>query len=191
MRRTVSVIAAGALLFLAGCSGDDAKSADPTAEDAAPASVTLAPADGATDVSPVDPLEISVTDGELAEVTVVDGDGTTVPGAVAESPDDPATEVWTPEAQLAYGTSYTLTAVATNAADDEATATTTFSTVSPTTLSTPSIGPLDGTTVGVGMPVRVYFDEPVTDKAAVESHLQVTTCAPLRVGFSVLPALIG
>jgi lipoprotein-anchoring transpeptidase ErfK/SrfK len=179
VRRTVSVIAAGALLFLAGCSGDDpASTADPAAEDVAPASVTLAPADGATDVSPVEPLEISVTDGELGDVTVEDGDGATVAGSVAESPDDPATQVWTPDTQLAYGTSYTLTAVATNAADEEATASTTFDTVSPTTVSTPSIGPLDGTTVGVGMPIRVYFDDPVADKAAVESHLQVTTSQP-------------
>ena len=28
------------------------------------------------------------------------------------------------------------------------------------------------------MPIRVYFDEPVADKAAVESHLQVTSSTP-------------
>jgi lipoprotein-anchoring transpeptidase ErfK/SrfK len=28
------------------------------------------------------------------------------------------------------------------------------------------------------MPIRVYFDDPVTDKAAVESHLQVTSSTP-------------
>jgi lipoprotein-anchoring transpeptidase ErfK/SrfK len=33
-------------------------------------------------------------------------------------------------------------------------------------------------TVGVGMPIRVYFDDPVADKAAVESHLAVTTSTP-------------
>ena len=47
-----------------------------------------------------------------------------------------------------------------------------------TTLSTPSIGPLDGTTVGVGMPIRVYFDDPVGDRAAVERHLKVTSSTP-------------
>ena len=88
------------------------------------------------------------------------------------------TAVWTPEDQLAYGTSYTLTATAKNAADKEAKASSTFTTVTPTTVSTPSIGPLDGTTVGVGMPIRVYFDDPVADKAAVESHLKVTTSTP-------------
>jgi lipoprotein-anchoring transpeptidase ErfK/SrfK len=42
-------------------------------------------------------------------------------------------------------------------------------------VQTPSIGPLDGTTVGVGMPIRVFFEQPVTDKAAVERHLKVTS----------------
>lgn len=179
MRRAAAVLAAGTLVFLAGCSGDDAggESGD-SATDAAPAQLTLAPEDGAADVSPIVPLEISVTDGELAEVTVVDGEGVTVPGEVADAEGNPGTDVWTPETPLAYGTTYTLTATATNAADEEAEASTTFTTVTPETLSTPSIGPLDGTTVGVGMPIRVYFDEPVVDKAAVESRLVVTSSTP-------------
>jgi lipoprotein-anchoring transpeptidase ErfK/SrfK len=165
------MMAAGALVFLAGCSGNDTigKLA------AAPAQVSLAVADGTADISPVVPLEIAVTDGELADVKVVDGDGTEVAGAVADSSDQPGTAVWTPETPLAYSTSYTLTASATNAADKKATASSTFTTVSPTAVSTPSIGPLAGTTVGVGMPIRVYFDDPVADKAAVESHLHVTS----------------
>jgi lipoprotein-anchoring transpeptidase ErfK/SrfK len=178
MRRT-AVIAAAALLFLTGCNGDDAQQSGDSAADAtAPATVTVRPAEGTADVSPLEPLEIADQDGELADVTVVDGSGTTVAGAVADSPDNPGSEVWTPETPLAYGTSYTLTAVATNAADEEATAEATFTTVTPATLSTPSIGPLDGTPVGVGMPIRVFFDVPVTDKAAVESHLEVTTSQP-------------
>jgi lipoprotein-anchoring transpeptidase ErfK/SrfK len=169
------MIAAGALVFLAGCSGDDAGAAAAQIADAPEAQVALAVADGTTDVSPVVPLEITVTDGELGDVTVVDDAGTEVPGAVADSPDQAGAALWTPETPLAYGTSYTLEATATNEAHEEATASSTFTTVTPGTLSTPSIGPLDGTTVGVGMPIRVYFDDPVADKAAVESHLLVTT----------------
>jgi lipoprotein-anchoring transpeptidase ErfK/SrfK len=37
----------------------------------------------------------------------------------------------------------------------------------------PSIAPLDGETVGVGMPIIVTFDIPVTDRAAIERHLSV------------------
>ena len=45
----------------------------------------------------------------------------------------------------------------------------------------PSIAPLDGETVGVGMPVIVQFDVPVTDHASIEKHLSVTS-APKQVG---------
>jgi lipoprotein-anchoring transpeptidase ErfK/SrfK len=37
----------------------------------------------------------------------------------------------------------------------------------------PSFVPVDGQTVGVGMPVIIRFDVPVTDEASIERHLQV------------------
>ncbi|TKJ25268.1 hypothetical protein A6V29_04405 [Blastococcus sp. CCUG 61487] len=167
-------MAAGTLVFLAGCGGDGGGSgSDDAAVETAPAQVVLAPEDGATDVSPLVPLEISVTDGELAEVALVDDAGAAVPGELAET--DTGAEVWTPESPLAYGTTYTLTATAANDADEETEASATFTTVTPAALSTPSIGPLDGQTVGVGMPIRVWFDDPVADKAAVERNLVVTS----------------
>ena len=165
-------------MFLAGCQGSDSGGSKSAADDAAPAQVSLAVADGSTDVSPMVPLEIAVTDGDLGDVKVVDADGAEVTGTVADVAELDGTSVWTPDGQLAYGTSYTLTASAANADDKEATASSTFTTVSPAAVSTPSIGPLDGTTVGVGMPIRVYFDDPVADKAAVESHLVVTSSTP-------------
>ena len=181
MRRTAAIAAAGVLVLLSGCTGQ--KSATPEAErpaptGAPPAQVTLSPADGSADVSPLTTLEISVADGELGEVTVVDGAGQPVPGKVGDAPGESDTDVWTPDTALAYGTSYTLTATAENADGEPAEATTTFTTVTPATVSTPSVGPLDGTTVGVGMPIRVFFDDPVVDKAAVESHLRVTSSTP-------------
>src|SRR4051794_33813941 len=39
----------------------------------------------------------------------------------------------------------------------------------------PSVAPLDGETVGVGMPVVVTFDVPVTDKKTFEKHMTVTS----------------
>ena len=167
-------------MFLAGCSGDDAggSGSKDAASTAAPAELSLGVADGAKDVAPAIPLTIEVTEGDLGEVAVVDGAGAAVPGAVGPSPADPKTSVWTPEKPLAYGTSYTFTATAKNADDDKVTAKAAFTTVTPATLSTPSIGPLDGAKVGVGMPIRVYFDDPVADKAAVESHLVVTSSTP-------------
>jgi len=209
-------VIAGALLLLTGCN-DGGKSGDNASggSSAPPAQVAVSPADGTTNVSPLEPLEITVTGGQLGGVTVVDAAGHAVTGRAAEAPasaaatsssssssssssgasssssssasaspsgsgshGDTVTEVWTPDSPLAYGTTYTLTATAENADDKKAKAAATFTTVTPQTLSTPSIGPLDGTTVGVGLPIRVYFDDKVSDKAAVESHLQVTSSTP-------------
>ncbi|MGY1711316.1 Ig-like domain-containing protein [Geodermatophilus sp. SYSU D00758] len=183
MRRTAVLVTTGALLLLTGCQGSGsggAVAAGTTAPTppAPSATVALTPADGAADVAPADPVEISVTDGELAEVTVVDDAGAEVPGSVADSPDGAGAELWTPEDDLDYGTTYTVTATAGGADDATVEAVATFTTVTPDVLTTPGIGPLDGTTVGVGMPIRVYFDEPVTDRAAAERHLLVTSSRP-------------
>ena len=45
----------------------------------------------------------------------------------------------------------------------------------------PSFVPTDGQTVGVGMPVIVRFDVPVSDKASIERHIKVTS-RPAQVG---------
>jgi lipoprotein-anchoring transpeptidase ErfK/SrfK len=161
--------------------------------------VQLSLADGSADVAPAAPLEITVTGGTLDQVTVVDGDGQGVDGSLAPADDGDAsasaspssaspssagpsgtTEVWTPDDPLAYGTTYTLTATAFNSAHRAAKATSTFTTVTPDSQTVPSIGPLDGTTVGVGMPIRVFFDKPVADdqRAEVEKHLKVTSSKP-------------
>ncbi|MGY1607955.1 L,D-transpeptidase [Geodermatophilus sp. SYSU D00700] len=190
MRRTAALVTVGVLALVGGCSaGGDGGSASAssssssasatatTPADAPPPQLRLAPADGAADVAPGDPVEISVTDGELAEVSVTDGAGTDVPGQVADGATD-GTELWTPDTPLEWGTTYTVTAAAVNAEDERAEATGTFTTAVPDALATPAIGPLDGQTVGVGMPIRVFFEQPVTDKAAVESHLLVTSSTP-------------
>ncbi|MGY1841739.1 MULTISPECIES: Ig-like domain-containing protein [unclassified Modestobacter] len=173
------MLIAAVLPLLVGCQGSSDGSAEAAAPSpAAPAEVSLSVADGATDVPPTTPVQLTVAAGELSDVALTTADGVAVAGAVAPAADDPAAQEWTSEEPLAYGTTYTVTATATNADDAETTATSTFTTVDPATLSTPGIGPLDGTTVGVGMPIRVFFDDPVADKAAVESHLFVDSSIP-------------
>src|SRR4051812_50108542 len=93
------MITAGALVLLAGCRGDDGDGgAKATAADAPPAQVALALADGSADVSPAVPLEISVTDGKLGDVTLVDEAGAEVPGAgtAGEAPPAPRGGARTP-----------------------------------------------------------------------------------------------
>ena len=174
------MLIAATLALLAGCGGSSDASGDSDAakSSSTPAQLALSLTDGAVDVSPTTPVEVTVTGGELGDVTVAESTGDEVAGSVAPSPDDPSKAVWTPKHQLEYGTSYTVTATAANEDDEETRSTSTFTTVTPSTLSTPGIGPLDGTTVGVGMPIRVFFDDPVADQAAVESHLRVTSSTP-------------
>jgi lipoprotein-anchoring transpeptidase ErfK/SrfK len=181
------VLVAAVLALVAGCTGGSsdaaagtggATSSSSSAPAGPPAQLALSIADGAAGVSPAQTLQVDVTDGRLDDVTVTDGSGAPVAGEVAPSAADPGTAVWTPTQSLAYGTSYTVTATAASPGDQVTTATSRFSTVAPRLQDKPDIGPLDGTTVGVGMPIRVYFDEPVADKAAVERHLTVTSSTP-------------
>jgi lipoprotein-anchoring transpeptidase ErfK/SrfK len=175
-----AAISAMTLASLTACNGAGGAAAAKSSAAAAlpPAKVTFAVADNATGISPTVPLELTVADGSLDGVALTAKDGTTVTGTLTKAADHPGSELWTPDQQLDYGTTYTLTARTSNAAHRAATASSTFTTVAPATLSTPSVGPLGGTTVGVGMPIRLYFDQPVADRAAVQSHLKVTSSHP-------------
>lgn len=84
---------------------------------------------------------------------------------------------WTASARLEPGTRYHVKAVA---VDHDRIATTERSSFRSQALTLdqqtyPSFVPVDGDTVGVGMPVIVRFDVPVTDRASIERHLKVTT----------------
>jgi lipoprotein-anchoring transpeptidase ErfK/SrfK len=84
---------------------------------------------------------------------------------------------WTAGDLLEPGTTYTVVSTAAGSDGRSVTHTTHFKTA-PLTLDQqtyPSFAPLDGQTVGIGMPVIVRFDVPVTDHAAIEKHLQVVS----------------
>ncbi|WP_338104866.1 L,D-transpeptidase [Modestobacter muralis] len=61
-----------------------------------------------------------------------------------------------------------------------------MSTVTPRTLTLPTVFPSDAATVGVGQPISVTFDEDVTDRAAVERQLHVTSTPPVTGSWSWL-----
>ena len=84
---------------------------------------------------------------------------------------------WTSSALLEPGTDYTITASATRSDGRSVERTRSFHTVDLTLdeQTFASIAPLDGETVGVGMPVIVTFDWPVTDRSLFEKHMSVTS----------------
>jgi len=186
-RRHLAALTGTALLAaaaLAGCSasaddnpvdavlGADKPSASPTPEQDTTPDVHLKanlPRKG--DVSVDTLVQVAATDGTIKKVQLSAGKQV-VRGSVSE---DGAT--WTAGDRLEPATTYHLTGVAADQDGLTRKLDRTFETV-PLTLDQqtyPSIAPLQGETVGVGMPVIVTFDVPVTDRAEIEKNLSVDT----------------
>ncbi len=158
--------------LLAGCA-DQTDSDEPTTAGPAAAGEELrvqTNVPGRTDV-PVD-LQLAVTavGGVLEDVEVTAADDTALDGALS----DDKTR-WTAADRLEPGTAYTVTTTALTASGDAEEVVRRFVTedLSLDQQTWADVAPLDGETVGVGMPVIVTFDVPVTDRAAMERHMTV------------------
>lgn len=194
-RARPSLVAGSAVLLVAVLSGCEAGSAgtgsagdEPTAgqaagtsvegsEDAAPVRLSANVRRGAVDV-PVDRIvQVSAQNAEITGVSVSSEAGE----LAGELGSDGAT--WTASDLLEPGTAYTLRATAEGSDGTSATRTARFTTQDLTLdeQTYASVAPLDGEEVGVGMPVIVTFDVPVTDRASIEKHLTVTS-SPAQVG---------
>ncbi len=121
---------------------------------------------------PVDQqVRITAQDGRLRSVSV-----TSALGALDGDLSADGTG-WTASGRLEPGTTYDVRTVAERADGKEKRTRSSFSTadLSLDQQTYPSIAPLGGETVGVGMPVIVSFDVAVSDKASIEKHLTVTS----------------
>jgi lipoprotein-anchoring transpeptidase ErfK/SrfK len=174
-RRLALLLSTAPLMVTVGCAGGSG-GATPRAggdQSGALVRVTVAPGDGAEGVRPDSRVTVSVADGRISQVQIVDGEGEKVPGAV-----DAGGAQWTSSGTLDVDTTYTVTVIA---ADDRGKSTTTrtsFATVDPPAskqLKASTIAPLDGTTVGVAQPLVVGFNHPVKDRAAAQAALHVAT----------------
>ena len=140
------------------------------------ATITTTPATQAP-IGPRDGISVSVADGRLVSVDLIGPDGPITGSLSADL------TAWQPVLDaLAYGAQYRLTARAVDWRGNPVTATRTISTVDPDhRFGGEMVSPAPGSTVGVGMPVTVRFDRPITDRAAVERSLHVISTRP-RVG---------
>jgi lipoprotein-anchoring transpeptidase ErfK/SrfK len=169
-------------LVAAGCgSGDSGPDSDKGLHDVlhskhaqphlAKAVVHTNVAKGSTAV-PVD-RRISVTadSGILKSVAVSSRSGS-IPGTISTDK-----KTWTAGTLLEPATSYTVVSEAVVEGGRPIRRTTHFRTADLTLdeQTYPSIAPLGGQTVGVGMPVIVTFDVPVTNHASIEKHLHVVS----------------
>ena len=190
--RAATIVAAMLLPLglLAGCNAGSGSSSSGGGPQAGAASTTGASAPtsaavvsfnvnrGATTV-PIDTtLTASIADGTFTNVAVRTSQGA-VKGALSS---DKTT--WTAAQLLEPGTSYRVQASGTDSDGVAVSKTMSFRTQAldrKTQEIFPSFAPLDGETVGVGMPVIVTFDQPVTDRASIEKHLKVTS-VPAQAG---------
>ena len=182
-RRTTAAAALLALTCVAGCtSAPDGGAGGPGGQGAS----------GAPDAAAVEPVRLSTsfTDPTAvpidAPVSVSTSGGTLEAVAVSSAAGELAGTVegtsWTSTTRLEPGTDYTITASASRTDGRTVERTRSFRTVDLTLdeQTFAAIAPLDGETVGVGMPVVVTFDLPVTDRALFEKHMRVTSTPAQR-----------
>ena len=122
-------------------------------------------------------LRLRVASGTFEKVTV------TAAGAALRGRFVAGKTRWVSQAPLKPGTKYTVTSTAVDADGVTKDFRSTFTTrkLSLDEQTYPSFVPVGNQTVGVGMPVIVRFDVPVTDRASIERHLKVTS-SPAQPG---------
>jgi lipoprotein-anchoring transpeptidase ErfK/SrfK len=126
-----------------------------------------------TDVPVSTQLLVFAHNGRLSTVTVSgSGDVGALTGAIAGDGGK-----WKADDLLEPGTTYTVKASVAGDDGEVVTKKQQFTTqaLALSQQTYPSVAPLPGETVGVGMPVIVTFDVPVTDRANIEKNLHVTT----------------
>ena len=163
-----------------GGRGTGSGSPAPTTTPAPVPVVTVAytPTTGATGISPLSPVSVTATRGTFQQLTLTNAAGKAVAGTLA-----PGGASWTAGEVLGYGKTYTWagTAIGTDGLTSPVSGS--FATLDPSSTAGAVLNPLvkDGATVGIAMPVMLKFDGKVSDKAAAEKALTVTT-TPKTVG---------
>lgn len=142
-----------------------------------PVSISANVEAGARQVAVDTRVQVDAAHGTLSSVKVVSSEGA-IDGDLLDGG-----ARWVASDRLEPGTRYRIKVTAADADGETVQSVTAFRTrdLSLDEQTYPSIAPLDGETVGVGMPVVVSFDLPVTDKAAFEKNMRVTA-VPAQAG---------
>jgi lipoprotein-anchoring transpeptidase ErfK/SrfK len=172
------VVCAAAGLLAAACSGGGGSSASgasasASARAAADSWLTITPASGDKAAQPGQGITVTAAKGKLGHVSAESG-GVPVAGTM-----NSAGTQWHSTWVLSVSASYSVTASATAPGARPVTKTSTFTTLAPKNTFQTQIFEGAGQTYGVGMPIMLKFSEPITNKAAVEQSLQLTTSQPV------------
>ncbi|KPI25610.1 ErfK/YbiS/YcfS/YnhG family protein [Actinobacteria bacterium OV320] len=178
----------GGVLVLSACSGGDndasdgggsssqAKADEAAAKKSSEAQIKITPADGSDNASINNSAAVTVSKGTLTTVTMTTSDGTAVEGALSADKTS-----WKPNTQLERSTTYKVAAEAKDSGGLVAHENASFTTVSPDNSFIGNFTPDDGSTVGVGMPVSINFNKEITNKAAVQKGVTVTSSSGQEV----------
>jgi lipoprotein-anchoring transpeptidase ErfK/SrfK len=139
----------------------------------AAADIRITPANGSKNADPAAGITVNTRKGTLTSV-VAHQSGTTVPGTMSQD-----SRSWHTQWTLATEQSYTVTASARVPGQGTLTRTVSFRTLTPGNTFHTQIFEGYNQTYGVGMPIMLTFSEPITNKAAVERSLQLTTSTPV------------
>lgn len=179
----------GGVLVLSACSGGDdnasgsdggdssqAKVDEAAAKKTSEAQIKITPEDGTDNASINNSAAVTVSKGTLTEVTMKTAEGAVVEGEISADKTS-----WKPNAQLERSTTYKLAVTAKDSKGLEAHENASFTTVSPKNSFLGYFTPEDGSTVGVGMPVSINFDKAISDKAAVQKGITVSSTSGQEV----------
>ena len=133
----------------------------------------ITPANGSHGADPSAGISVTAVQGKVTNVTVRTS-GDAVSGSLSAGG-----RSWHSARNLNVSQSYTVTATGTDSSGDKITTTSTFRTLTPAHSFTTLIFEGYQQSYGVGMPIILTFSQPVTNKAAVERSLQLTTSKPV------------
>jgi lipoprotein-anchoring transpeptidase ErfK/SrfK len=172
----VALVAAGCSSGGGGATGKGKGADQPVAQ------VTIAPANGTKKVSPDAAVTVRVAKAKISKVTVAASGARPVAGVLAKDGLS-----WSTQRNLRPATTYTVSVQAAGEDGKAKSVQSTFTTLTPSRKLETGMSPLDGETVGVGMPVQLLLSHPVTGKAnqaAVERALAVTMSKPVEGAWS-------
>ncbi|MGP7996273.1 MAG: Ig-like domain-containing protein [Streptosporangiaceae bacterium] len=119
-------------------------------------------------------IQVAARRGTLTAVTVRNAAGQLVPGSYRTG-----SQSWHTGWALAPAQAYQVTATAVNSKHQRTVISGTFRTFRPEHAVTVSTTMTPHETYGIGMPIMLSFSRPVTDQAAVERSLQITSSKPV------------